>query len=234
MANYATSITGTASYIDTPDHVDFDVTDLEVQALVAFTDYTPANDHWVLEKIQSGTDAFYARISDTGQTTPGALAIFDTTNTFEADADPGLTNTVKYWLRWVLDVDNGAADADADFYWSPHTTDDRTAVSWTQLGSTISLGSTTSLGTGNSVLSIGRNNVSGHGALGGNIYQVILLDGIGGSEVAHFNAGDFSVGDNGTDTDTAVDVTGKTWTLRGAPTVIESDARNRFLLLGVP
>ncbi len=58
--------------------------------------------------------------------------------------------------------------------------------------------------------------------LAGRLYQVVVKSSIDGTTIAHFNANDFTLGDS--DTATAADGTGKTWTINGVNSEIKADA----------
>jgi hypothetical protein len=227
MAQYVPLLRLSSSFVDTPDTAAHDVTNLEVRVRIALDDWTPSQQPWVLEKLQSGTDSFLCALGDSGEGgNAGAMRVqwFDGSSLqslYTNAAIPAFGDGTIQWLAWTLDVDNGAGDADLKCYYSSDTTEDDTAVSWTQVGTTVSLGSTTSIANGDSVLSASRNAAGAHGSVGGKMYQDILLDDIGGSSAAHLNLNDFTAGDS--DTDTAVAVTGETWTLHGAG-VVAADA----------
>ncbi len=224
MAQYIEYDQTAADYIWTADHADFDVTDLEIRVKVALDDYTVGADEWLLEKWIQGTNSFFGQLEVSG--TPGLMKVVwkdSTTQSLLSTIAVPVTDGDIAWLRWTLDVDNGSSDAAANFYYSTETLDDHTAVTWTQLGDADILhGGTTTIDTGTSRLSMGRYNEDGSGSVHGKVYQAILLDGIGGTPVAHLNLNDFALGEgNGA---TFTDAYSKQWTLQsGSGNTVSAD-----------
>ena len=71
-------------------------------------------------------------------------------------------------------------------------------------------------------LMVGARNAGGTASpTAGNFYQARLQ--VDGGTVAHFDAGDFTLGDS--DTDTAVGSGGKTWTIHAAASEIKDEKR---------
>ena len=129
-----------------------------------------------------------------------------------------------HWLRANLKGDNGAGAYEAKFYYSTSNTDDPDAAVWTQIGSTVVGGSTTNIiDARSSQLEIAGYNDGSAGPWPAHFHRGIVRDGIGGTIIADFNADDFADGaDAG---DTAVDSTGKTWTLFGNAKIYEGGSR---------
>ncbi len=114
------------------------------------------------------------------------------------------------WLRWALDVDNGGSDAEFKSY----TGGQDTTPVWTQLGDTKLFGATTDLGVHNDPVVLGNLTAAGSSEmLDGQVKQFLVYDGIDGTLAIHFNADSFHLG--AATGDTAVSVTGETWTING-------------------
>ena len=211
----------------TPDANDLDITgDIDLRGKVALDDWTPTNGASVIGKQTFvGDNRCYRMVV----TNSGRLQITwseDGVNLkTETLTDPlGYVDGSVKWVRATLDVDNGASGYDVEWFES----DDGT--SWTSLETRTTAGAT-SIFAGTNEVEVGSANNGAFQKLVGRVYEAQILDGIGGTVVADFNADDLSVGDS--DTDTAVDSTGKTWTINGASSVIESDGVGNLLLLGV-
>jgi hypothetical protein len=207
-------------YARTPYHASFGVTDIDVRVEVVIDDLTQNNylfatdDHvgergWFMRAASSTTLRF--RWSDDGTTIEGE----------QVSAPHGFSDGDHWQLRVVVDVDDGASNAQTKFYkrrpglglaLTNHT-------NWEQIGADIAFGTTTSIwdATANS-LNVGTNDAGIFDPLKGKHFGAVLLDGIDGTPVAHFDGNDFSIGES--DTDTGVDATGKTWTILGDASVI--------------
>ena len=157
--------------------------------------------------------------------TTGDLLVLDWTTAADVDMQATATTTAGvmsglHWLRATLDVDNGASGYDVKFWYSTTDTSDPDAVSWTQIGSTVVGGAVTNIiDARSSLLEIGAVNSGAAAFWEFDCYRGVVRDGIGGTIIADFNGDDFVIGDS--DTDTAVDSTGKTWTIFGASCIIE-------------
>lgn len=226
-----------ADYANTPDAAAIDIAgDQELIMLLRLADWTPASDMILVDKRESAIAnklTFNYRTDGTVQfewteTGPTNRSARSTTAT-------GGTAGEHLWLRSALDVDNGAGGYEVKFYTSTDPVDTVPgSVSWSQLGSTITGGATTDFVTTDATLKIGRHSdATGFNPLTGDVFRFQYVDGLGGTVVADFDADDFDVGD--TDTATAVDSAGRTWTLHGAAE-IQSEASGgsgNLLLLGV-
>jgi hypothetical protein len=106
-------------------------------------------------------------------------------------ADPGFTDGSPGWIRLTIDCDNGASDSGISFYYSTDATDDESAVSWTQLGTTANGGRVTdfpNMGLGHPT-EIGSRIQGTSQVLAGDAYRALIYSGIAGTKV--FDA-DFS------------------------------------------
>jgi hypothetical protein len=92
----------------------------------------------------------------------------------------GFSAASTNWVRATLDVDNGAGGYDAKFWTSSD------GVSWTQLGSTVTVGSTTSIDAGATAIIVGKITTSA-GVFRGTIHRAIIKNGIDGTTVFDAN-----------------------------------------------
>lgn len=121
-------------------------------------------------------------------------------------------------LRVTLDVDDGASDSRARFYYA----DDGIDGTWTELGDGDTGEGTTSIKVTSAPLRIGGNPFDiGHVPITGKVFAFRIYDGIGGTVVANPDFTIQTVGASSFD-----DSTGATWTV-GADGMI-SDTRWRF------
>ncbi len=206
----------TGNYTSTPDTAALDITgDIDIQALVAVPWSGAGGTNSIVAKLTSGQSSYAIEIRGTGAlrltwSEDGTAFKFE-----EATVDPDATlaDGALQWIRATLDVDNGASGYDVKFYLGG----DALVPVWVQLGATVTGGATTSIFAGTALLFFGANGFNSNWG-NGDFYRGLVKDGIDGTLVADFNAEDFNLGD--TDTDTAVDSTGKTWTIFGTDAFI--------------
>lgn len=238
MTQYLLMDGSSGNYASTSDAAGIEVAgDIEIVLRLSMDDWTPGASTELISKwVETGNQrAYRLRIFSDGkilvENSPNG------TDTVNVNSSTGNTfsNGVVMWLKATLDVDNGASGRDYELFYSAEQITDETAVSWTQLGVTQTVAGTTSIGDQTSELALGSRNSGTAGVMAGRFYRAIIRDGIGGSDVADFNAADFTVGD--TDTDTAVSSgTGETWTIHGEAVIVDDgvvSGGNPLLLLGV-
>ena len=174
------------NYASSPDSNALDITgDLDVRVKVALDDWTPGSANLLLAKWSgSGNYSYYLYINS-----GGAPSIqWSPNGTDTSKSATGATLNLKdgsiKWVRWVLDVDNGAGGNDNKFY----TSDD--GINWTQLGSTITQSGTTSIYAGTAPLELGSYN-GGSTTMTGKLYRAQVFNGIGGTLAfdANFESG---------------------------------------------
>jgi hypothetical protein len=199
----------TSSWFSTPDTASHRITgDIELRACVAAADWTPSATQAVLAK---QGNRYMLRVNTNGTLIftwfDGAVQQSATSLGVVAASDGA-----PLWIRATLDVDNGAAGYDVKFYTSTDAiTTDPAAVSWSQLGATVTGVGTTAIGSyGVNDLTVG---LSSTGPLfDGRIYRAQVLNGIGGTVVADFNPNDYGGAGSAT---WASSTTGETWTKNG-------------------
>lgn len=233
MAQYL-SLPGTAGHsATTPDHVDLRIVgDIDIRAYVRLPDWTPAIDTYFIGKYGASGNFGYRVLVETTGVLSARISANGTANSVQNDstAATAITDNTLHWVRWTLDVDNGASGYDLKFY-KGGTAD---TPSWVQLGTTIVGGAATSIFASTDLVRIAA--IQSGTTYQMHIYRAQIRAGIDGVLVADFNAADFTLGAVGGAT--AVDSTGKTWTINGASSVIQDDApagggHTNRLLLGV-
>ena len=157
----ALDLTGDMSFI-----VDLSIDDVAAGALQSIIDKTVSgatNGGYIL-RIQ-GTSAVRFIVEDSGgSTTPATSSV---------DLDTVVSDGERFQLGVIVDVDNGAADADVTFMYRSTAAD-----AWTQLGTVRNAGAVLAPAAGDSLLTIGGRSNSTSG-LDGSIYAVQIYDGIG-------------------------------------------------------
>lgn len=200
------------SYASCPDAALLDITgDIDIRIKVAMDDWTPTGSSNLVSKWSTGGNLSYIfRLQSTGK-----LALFWTVNgstTFSGESTLALTvqDGDILWVRGILDVDNGSAGRDLKFYTSTNGTD------WTQLGTTVTQAGVTSIFAGTATLRAGEGNGGPQNAKG-KVYQVKVLNGIGGTEVANPN---FSSQEPYTTS--LIDAAGNVWTTASVAATIKA------------
>lgn len=188
-ATYAKStLTGSAnSYLYTADANGLDITgDIDIVARLSMTDWTPAAESTIVAKDATGQRSYRLYV-----TTAGALTLAWTTDgstvLSQASSVPAFTNGTTYWVRATLDVNDGAAGRNVTFYTAADQ--EMEPLNWTLL-STHTTAGTTSIYSGTSRLEIGSRNGGGTTNLAGDIYRVIIRNGIDGTVVADCDVAD--------------------------------------------
>lgn len=212
----------------TPDTAVIDIVgDLDVRCRVAPADWTPSATSVMVAKADiTGQYSFVLALTNTGAlqlawTTTGLVAgIISETSTVAVGAADGAIR----WVRATLDVDDGGGNRVVKFWTSTDDTHDHTAVTWTQLGSTVTTAGTTSIFSGTAVLTLGAT-ASAVAPLTGKVYAAAVLSGIDGTVVADpdFTDGNrFAAGDT-----SSTDQAGRPWTVV-APAALEAVTYDLF------
>lgn len=205
----------TGQHASTPDAATLDITgDIDVRVKVALPDWSPSSVQYLLGKWLAGAGqaSYNFSVSSTGTLNFAWSANGSATLSATSNATVPFSDGAAGWVRATLDVDNGASGRTVRFYTS---TDGST---WTEVGTAQTTAGVTSIFASTTILYVGALNNSVAGAAG-DYYEVQVLNGIDGTVVADFNADDFDIGEAAGAT--AVDSTGKTWTLTGAGVEIE-------------
>ncbi len=212
-----------AHNVTTPSHASLDiVSDIELSGRITIDDLSPASQVAILSKMPgSGATGYRFRMETTSELDYawGDGAFSGDKRSTASLSSVGVVVGDKVWVKVTHDVDDGASDDSLTFWYSLDDTNIEAEVSWTQLGNVKKHGSTTSISTNSQALQVGshQNGTPWEGGM----YRVVAKDGIDGTVVADFAGDDFTLGDS--DTDTAVDSTGKTWTINGTAAEIRDD-----------
>lgn len=189
----------------TPDAPALDVVgDLDVAVYLAMDDWTPAAAAAPASKwLTGGADQ---RAWTTRVNTSGTLGLFwsnDGVATLSATstAVPVVADGAGIWLRYVLDVDNGAGGRDILFYTSAD------GENWTQLGATVTQAGVTSVFNSTAELAVGAYNNGGSERFPGRVFEMRYRNGIDGPLVAN------PVFDQPAGTTSFVDDQGNPWTV---------------------
>jgi len=189
----------------TPDAPALDITgDLDVSVYLAMDDWTPSGSaapvsKWITSPTQDR--AWTTRVNTTG--TLGFFWSPDGTTTLSASstAIPVVADGEGIWLRYIIDVDNGAGGRSILFYTSPD------GVTWTQLGATVVQAGVTSIYNSTAEVAVGAYNSGGSERFPGRVFEVRIRSGIDGTIVAN------PIFDQPPYTTAFVDAQGNPWTV---------------------
>jgi hypothetical protein len=161
------------AYWSTPDAAALDITgDIDIRVRVSMNDWTPSGTTFLLAKSDVGTvnRAYELVVLATGvlrmQWWDGAALVFRD-STVAAPFVDGQT----YWVRYTVDVDNGASGHDVAFY--QQTDQETEPTTWTQIGTTVTTAGTTTLTAGTAALGIGASG-TGLFQMTGRMYRAII------------------------------------------------------------
>jgi len=163
-----------------PDEAALDITgDIDLRALVALDDWTPAAEQGIVAKFNSDTSQVSYRLA---ARTNGQLRFYWSVNgstqlNQSSTAEVPASDGSPLWVRVTLDVDNGASGHAVTFYTS------QDGSTWTQLGNVITGVGTTSIFSGSQPVEIGAVNSGTATSMSGRVYRAQVLNGIDGSTV---------------------------------------------------
>ena len=174
--------------ITSPDSSALDITgDIDIRVRVALDDWTPAANLALISKWNTNGNqrSYDLRVQTTGVlqflwSTDGSVA-----SQAVSTVATGLTDGTVKWIRVTFDVNNGAGGNDAKFY----TSDD--AVTWTQLGTTVTAVGAASIFNSTAQLEIGSDSLILNPAAG-KFYRAQVLNGIDGTVVFDANMANVS------------------------------------------
>lgn len=207
---YASFNNTSGNYLSIPDANNLDITgDLDLRVKYAANSWTDTAT--LLSKWQTTSLKSYGIAIDSS----GNLVMYlsnngTTTITKTSTVAPSFTNGQAYWIRAVVDVDNGASGYDVKFYTSTN------GSSWTQLGSTVTTAGVLSIYSSTSELAVGGLYLATTQLPNGNIYNAQVYSGIDGTKVFDLNvANDWKTSNY----DTFTATTGQTVTALGFNTL---------------
>lgn len=205
----------------TPDAAVLDITgDLDVEVHLAMDDWTPAAASAPISKwftVAANQRSWTTRVEPNGRLTlfwsQDGIAALSATSTVA----PVVTNGEPLWIRYQLDVNNGAAGRDIKFFTSVD------GVTWVQLGTTVTQAGVTSIFNSTAQVNIGAYNDGGSERLAGRVFSAKIRSGLSGTIVAN---PDFSVQPAGTTS--FLDGQGLTWTIAAPATIAAAPSGARI------
>lgn len=188
-----------------PNSAGMDITtDLDVRVHLALDQYPPAGSTAAVSKWETAEGD--ERSWTTRINTTGTLALFwsttgaDTLSATSSTILPPLAPGDDIWLRYTLDVDNGAGGRDIRFYTS---TD---GLLWTLFGEVVTQAGVTSINNSAADMTVGAYNDGGSERMTGRVFYAEARNGIDGPVIADPNF------DQPAGTTSFLDDEGNTWT----------------------
>lgn len=206
-------------YVSTPDTAATSIVgDLDLRCKVTMDDWTPGALLTFISKYGTSGNRSYMLTMEASNvlclrwSVAGSTAI-----TKNATAATGFTDGTVHWIRVTLDVDNGSSQNEVKFYTSNDTTNDPAAVSWTQLGATVTTAGVTSIANTATAVEIGSVSSGTQQILAGKVWVAEIRDGIGGTVAAKFDATAVTkLGTRNPSTVPVVGTAGGNWTVNGS------------------
>lgn len=200
----------------TPDSASVSPTgDIELIVKIAADDYTPSSQQRIAGHHQSLSDqrGFYLDLQTGGflQFSSSTTGLTDRNDVSTVALSTVVSNGATIFVKVNIDIDNGAAGHDVNFYYS---TD---GINYTKLGATVTSAGTGSIYDANTPFSVGANAFLGLGFTG-DIYYAELRDGIDGPTLAKFDPQASATAGASTFTST----TGEVWTMNGTGVIVQN------------
>lgn len=152
--------------------------DIDVRVRCALSSWNPGATQTLVSRYGSsnGQRSFQLSVDSVGRLRFqwSADGTTNPSGTYNATSALGFSADAERWVRATLDVDNGGGGYTCTLYTS---TD---AVTWTQIGQTVTSAGTTSIYDSGYTYEIGGNALTGALIKGGKIYEVQIRDGIAG------------------------------------------------------
>lgn len=161
LSDYLTLTGSSGSYAWAPDSANTSPTgDLTIQGRFALDDWTPSATSVLIAKWETASNqrSWSLSVNTSGNLVLETSADGSTVLTHTSTAATSITDGTAKSIRVTIDVNNGAAGRDVKFY----TSDDE--VTWTQLGSTVTVGATTSIFNSTARVTVGARLNDGSGS----------------------------------------------------------------------
>ncbi|MEJ7654104.1 MAG: hypothetical protein WKH64_12640 [Chloroflexia bacterium] len=174
------------NYLSTPDATALDIAgDLCIVTKLAADNYATGLYQCIVTK---STITYRLFIGPTGELYISWYHLDGTTfrsaqSTAMSSVITGLTGGQPIWIAVTVDVDNGASGSSTRFWVSSDTTDDPTAVTWTQLGSTNTIAGISSFYNSTTSLEMGGEGAGVSYPFGGNVKHLSVRNGVGAGGV---------------------------------------------------
>lgn len=225
-----------AGSVSTPDHPDFEVTDLDIRMQLQPTAWAHPVDWALGGGSRSISDIHYHLVSkwnNTGDQRAWLLDVFSagwpaifwsvdgTAGTNRLDWSTELFAALRpAWIGMTIDVDDGAAGHQTTLYRFDGATPPADVTTWEVVDQTTTAG-VTSINRGTAPVRIGATDA--HTSFLGRVQKLEIRNGINGTVVADPDFTASQVGDNALE-----DSTGKIWTLAGDAQI----SRRRYRYVG--
>ena len=174
---------GTSDYVSTPDSATNSVTTtIDLIAKIAPSDWTPAANSTIISKsnVTGNQKSIYLELEPGGTLRINASSDGSASALERSSASTGFTDGTAHWVRATINTTTG----DVKFYTSDETD---YPASWSQLGST-QASSISGMFDSTADWILGGRDTGSASELTGKVYYGEVLNGIGGTAVARFNA----------------------------------------------
>jgi hypothetical protein len=164
--------------LSVPDSAALDITgDIDLRAYVALDDWTPAARTSIIAKAATSNISYRFEVETDGTLAFGSSVDGTTLQTTRySTVATGFADGAAKWIRTTVDVDNGAGGRDFKFF----TSDD--GITWTQLGTTVTISGTTSFFSGTADVTFGQDPVATR-LLAGKVFRAQICNGIDAAPV---------------------------------------------------
>lgn len=177
----------TDDFASTPDNAALDIAgDIDLRIKVRLNDLTPSALSALVGKHDPAASqgGYVFRLNTTGildlRWSTAAAPSTNITRAATVELTAPVSTVRPVWLRATLDVNNGAAGHDVNFYYSFD------GENWVKIGATVTTAGTTNINANTALLAVGaRDGTSGADPLDGDVHAAEVRSGIGGTVVAN-------------------------------------------------
>ena len=174
-------------FVSTPDSVPLSlVGDLDLRADLSMSDWTPGVVRTVIGKHgNTGQKSYRLAVAASGSLQLQVFADGSTPVTLHSVV-PGFVDGQRYQLRATIDINNAGTYV-VQFYRRDPSLDLTSNTGWQLIGGASTGPALSGIFNSTSALRIGNNGSSGANELAGNVYQTVVMSGIGGTVVSNLD-----------------------------------------------
>lgn len=212
-------------WVQTPDSAGLSIEDnLDLRIRCALDDWAPSSRQVFLAKSTGGEEwSFHTASDGSGLLELVWVNVSATTSIEQSSVATGFAHSSTHWVRVRR------SGTSVTFYTSDDDTNDHTAVSWTQLGSTQTTASGDIDSTISTHVTVGASRTNGDDPIRGFVFAAAVVeDSTTRADPTFTSSGEWTVGENGGDSDSASDGT-NTWTLGGTAEIVGDNIHGVYL-----